>query len=105
MARSRRTTNWRHGRACHRKSGLPGLRRFKTSELGQARVPVPSTSSPEAKKTWMPAPSAGMTEERVLRFSRHALGAQGGGGTGPVEALRRQREDFDAVLGHRHRVL
>src|SRR5205823_3334460 len=32
------------------------------AELGQARVPVPSTSSPEAQKTWMPAPSAGMTE-------------------------------------------
>jgi hypothetical protein len=35
MARLRRTANWRHG--------------------GQARVAVPSTSSLEVQKTWMPA--------------------------------------------------
>src|ERR1700682_5210811 len=34
----------RHGRACHRKSGLPDLRHIISADLGQARGPMPSTT-------------------------------------------------------------
>ena len=34
----------RHGRTCHRKSGLPDLRHLSYAQLGQARVALPSTS-------------------------------------------------------------
>ncbi len=34
----------RHGRACHRKSAVADLRHFISAEVGQARLPMPSTT-------------------------------------------------------------
>src|SRR4029453_994258 len=44
--------------------GFPRLAALYSAELGQARLPMPSTSSSEAPKTWMPATSGGMKEQR-----------------------------------------
>jgi hypothetical protein len=55
----------RHGRACQRKSGLFDLRHSLSAEVGQARVPMPSTSCFVSMKEGVDArPKAGMTAER-----------------------------------------
>src|SRR2546421_12890399 len=42
----------------------PTCAALNSSELGQARVPVPSTSLLQKSKTWMPGTRPGMTIER-----------------------------------------
>src|SRR5213076_1465706 len=47
--------------------GFTRLAAVNSAQLGQARVAVPSTSSFDAQKTWMPATSAGMTKQSKMR--------------------------------------
>src|SRR5262249_14578891 len=65
----------RHGRACHRKSGLPDLRHFILAELRQARGPIPSTSFVTQGRRGCPAPQ---TSLRSLRKLDCAAGHDGG---------------------------
>src|SRR6185503_20404820 len=54
----------RHGRACHRKSGLPDLRQIIARNSGRPEFRChPRLWLRMVAKTWMPATSAGMTEK------------------------------------------